>query len=601
MIQRMTTPNPPYFRNLEDFAGIASDWFWETDRRHRFIYFSNRMEQVTRLRRADILGRERDIFAAEPSGPAWQAHLDDLRAHRAFRNFEYHIIRPTDGSVMWLRIAGQPQFDQAGEFTGYRGTGHDITREKMAMMQLEQSNAALAIRNRELDAARQALEQAAYHDPLTGLPNRRAFERALEHCLGLAGGQVTLLHLDLDRFKWVNDTLGHQSGDAVLVTAAQRISAAAGDRGQAYRVGGDEFMVLLTQDIAADLAHEIGTAIVTALTCPIDLAQRQVTIGISIGIAPGIAGQDTAATVIAHADVALYEAKRNGRNQVCQITPQITQRMQVKRQIAATIPGALARGEFTAYFQPQADINTGEIVGAEALVRWHHPACGLLYPADFLDIAAEMGMIEDIDRQVLRLALAAVDKLQARGINLPSMSVNISAPRLMDPRLPADVASSWIDRRCGLSIELLETIYFDDRREVPQIKENLQQLRDMGVEIHSDDFGSGRASIIGLLKVQPDRLKIECSMIRTALRDPRKRKVVAAILEMTRALGIAATAEGVETADDIAAVRSIGCVYYQGKLLAPPLQEPAFIAFLSHQKMATKKKTAGRDDLPFCD
>ncbi|XOY57135.1 MAG: putative bifunctional diguanylate cyclase/phosphodiesterase [Rhodobacterales bacterium] len=596
----MTSQNRPHFRNLEDFAGIASDWFWETDHQHRFIYFSNRMEQVTKISRADVLGRERDIFAAEPSGAAWQAHLADLQAHRAFRNFEYRIIRPTDGSVMWLRIAGEPQFDQAGAFTGYRGTGHDVTREKVAMMQLEQSNAALAIRNRELDEARQALEQAAYHDTLTGLPNRRAFERALEHCLGTADGQVALLHLDLDRFKWVNDTLGHQSGDAVLATAAQRISAAVGDGGQTYRVGGDEFMVLLTQGISANLAHQTGTAIVTALTRPIDLAQRQVTIGISIGIATGSAGQDTAATVIAHADVALYEAKRNGRNQVCQITPQITKRMQIKRQIAATIPGALERGEFTAYFQPQADIETGEIVGAEALVRWHHPECGLLQPADFLDIAAEMGLIEDIDRQVLRLALAVVDKLQARGLNLPSISVNISAPRLMDPRLPDDVASTWTDRRCGLSIELLETIYLDDRREVPQIKENLQQLRDMGVEIHSDDFGSGRASIVGLLKVQPDRLKIECRMIRTALRDPRKSKVIAAILEMTRALGIAATAEGVESAKDISAVRDIGCVYYQGNVLAPPLQEAAFIAFMSRQKMATKTKTAGRDGLPFC-
>ena len=340
----MTSQNRPHFRNLEDFAGIASDWFWETDHQHRFIYFSNRMEQVTKISRADVLGHGREIFAVDQSGPAWQAHLDDLQAHRAFRNFEYRVIWPTDGSVMWLRIAVEPQFDQAGAFTGYRGIGHDVTREKVAMMQLEQSNAALAIRNRELDEARQALEQAAYHDTLTGLPNRRAFERALEHCLGTADVQVALLHLYLDRFKWVNDTLGHQSGDAVLVTAAQRISAAVGDGGQTYRVGGDEFMVLLTQGIPANLAHQTGTAIVTALTRPIDLAQRQVTIGISIGIATGSAGQDTAATVIAHADVALYEAKRNGRNQVCQITPQITKRMQIKRQIAATIPGPLERG-----------------------------------------------------------------------------------------------------------------------------------------------------------------------------------------------------------------------------------------------------------------
>lgn len=136
MNARMTSQNPPHFRNLEDFAGIASDWFWETNHQHRFIYFSNRMEQVTKISRADILGGERDIFAAEPSGAAWQAHLDDLQAYRAFRNFEYRIIRPTDGSEMWLRNAGEPKFDEMGQFTGYRGAGHDITREKVAMMQL---------------------------------------------------------------------------------------------------------------------------------------------------------------------------------------------------------------------------------------------------------------------------------------------------------------------------------------------------------------------------------------------------------------------------------------------------------------------------------
>ncbi|WP_043700379.1 putative bifunctional diguanylate cyclase/phosphodiesterase [Yoonia vestfoldensis] len=594
----MTPQSPSSFRNLEDFAGIASDWFWETDHAHRFTYFSGRMEAVTKLKTADILGRRRDIVAANPAGPDWQAHLDDLNAHRPFRNFEYRIIRPTDGSTMWLRVAGEPLFDPAGRFIGYRGTGHDITREKVAMMQLEESNAALAVRNRELIEARHALEQAAYHDTLTGLPNRRAFERALDGVTGGPAMRIALLHLDLDRFKWVNDTLGHPSGDAVLITAARRISAMVGETGRAYRVGGDEFMVLLTRDIAGDGARRTGCAIVDAMTQPIDLDQRQVTIGVSIGIALGMAGHDDAADLIANADVALYEAKRNGRNQVCQISPQITKRMQARRHIAATIPAALERGEFTAYFQPQADVMSGDIVGAEALVRWHHPERGLIKPAAFLDLAAEMGIIEDIDRLMLRLALAMVDRLHSCGLILPSISVNISAPRLMDPRLPDDVAGCWVDRRCRLSIELLETIYFDDRRENPQIIDNLRRLRDMGVEIRTDDFGSGRASITGLLKVRPDRLKIAGNLIKAAVHDRQQCKVVAAILEMTRALGIAATAEGVETSDDIAVVRDIGCKYYQGNALAPPLDEDDFVAFLSRHRMAAETKKAGLDGLP---
>ncbi|WP_322890543.1 MULTISPECIES: putative bifunctional diguanylate cyclase/phosphodiesterase [unclassified Yoonia] len=596
----MTCATTSTFRNLEDFAGIASDWFWETDHAHRFTYFSTRMEEVTRLRTADLLGRDRVALAAKATSAAWQSHLDDLAAHRPFRDFEYEVIRPSDGSVLWLRTAGVPRFDADGTFIGYRGTGHDITREKLTIMQLEQSNAALAVRNRELHEARHALEQAAYHDILTGLPNRRAFEHALEKALGALGIKLALLHLDLDRFKWVNDTLGHPCGDILLATAAQRVCAAVGDGGQTYRVGGDEFMVLLTRNVTAANATRTGNAIVDAMTAPIDLAQRQVTIGISVGIAFGVAGQDNAAAMTTNADVALYEAKRNGRNQVCTITPQVTTRMQARRRIAATIPAALQRGEFVAYFQPQADALSGDIIGAEALVRWCHPDYGLMKPGTFLDLATEMGMVEDIDRLMLRLALDAMNRLHACGLRLPSISVNISAPRLMDPRLPDDVASCWTDRQCSLSIELLETIYFDDRRENPLIKDNLRSLRDMGVEILTDDFGSGRASITGLLKVRPDRLKIERNLIRAAVSDPQQRKVVAAILEMTRALGIEAMAEGVESAEDITVVRGIGCRYYQGNALAPALSEDDFVAFLSRHKIAAQTKTAGRDGLPLC-
>lgn len=596
----MTGSTASTFRNLEDFAGIASDWFWETDYEHRFTYFSTRMEEVTRLRTAEILGQQRDIVAAAPVGPAWQAHRDDLAAHRPFRDFEYEVIRPSDGSVLWLRTAGVPRFDTDGTFIGYRGTGHDITREKMTILQLEHSNAVLAVRNRELQQARLALEQAAFTDTLTGLPNRRAFESDFDRVLGRSGGRIGLLHLDLDRFKWVNDTLGHPSGDEVLVIAAQRIAAATGDWGQTYRVGGDEFMVLLTRDMTAEVASGIGKTIIAAMAPPIDLAERQVTIGISIGMTTGTAGQDDAAALIASTDVALYEAKRNGRNQLCQISRDIIERVRARRQIAASIPAALERGEIGAYFQPQADVWTGDIIGAEALVRWHHPAMGVMKPAAFLDLAAEIGKIEEIDRLMLRLALAAVDRLYAGGLHLPSISVNISAPRLTDPRLPDDVASCWTDRRCRLSIELLETIYFDDRRENPQIAENLRRLRDMGVEIHTDDFGSGRASITGLLKVRPDRLKIARNLIRAAVTDPQQRRVVAAILEMTRALGIEAMAEGVETATDIAVIRSIGCKYYQGNLLAAPLPEEDLIRFLSRHKIAPETKTADRDGLPLC-
>ena len=284
----MTSAPDNTFRNLEDFAGIASDWFWETDADHRFTYFSDRMELVTQIKPSSILGIRRDTLAkAKSADPKWRKHLDDLQAHRPFRNFEYTINRQTDGSPLWMRIAGQPLFDKDGRFIGYRGTGHDVTREKEIISRLMETNAALADRNRELDEARSAIERTANEDPLTKLGNRRAFERDLQNALDIARPEIALLHIDLDRFKWINDTLGHPAGDAVLIAAADRISDVSRDVGRAYRVGGDEFMIIIARNASSDLAHWIGDQMIETMAEPIRHSGHRTTVGVSVGIALG--------------------------------------------------------------------------------------------------------------------------------------------------------------------------------------------------------------------------------------------------------------------------------------------------------------------------
>lgn len=580
------------FRNLEDFAGIASDWFWETDAEHRFTYFSDRMEEVTKMSVKAIIGTQRTNIARESiTDPKWRDHFADLDAHRPFRNFEYSLQRPTDGSIMWLRIAGQPLFDKTGAFIGYRGTGHDITPEIEAMRKQAESIAALAERNAELDEARQALERNAYEDALTGLLNRRAFERDLTAALRTARMQTWLLHIDLDRFKWVNDTLGHPAGDAVLMAAAARITKVVNDLGEVYRVGGDEFMVVMTKETTTDQAVMIGDSIIEAMAVPVEHEQRRATVGASIGIAFGTAGHMSPAKLVANADVALYEAKRSGRNTLCQVTPQMQARIQAHRQLVSDIPLAIERREFIPFFQPQVHVGTGAVVGAEALVRWFHPELGLLQPGAFLGAAAELGLVAEIDRLMLRQALDTANRLRMRGLVLPSVSVNISAARLMDPTLPDDIEELWIDRSCKLCIELLETIYFDESHETPQFTENLNRLREIGVRIETDDFGSGRASITGLLKIRPDRLKIDRTLIRSAVTDPITRSVVASILEMTRGLGIEAMAEGVETSEDIEAIRTLGCSIFQGYALSYPLSEADLASYLQ-----SKHRRSENDD-----
>ncbi|MFQ1702694.1 EAL domain-containing protein [Loktanella agnita] len=597
----MSKPPKKKIRDLEDFAGIASDWFWETDSEHRFTYFSNRIEQVVGFTAASLIGKRRDTITAENADdPHWQRHFDDLANRRPFREFEYMVRRVDFPGPLWVRTAGQPKFDKKGNFLGYCGTGHDVTAEKTAILRLEQSNAALQERNRQLDEARQIIERAAFEDSLTGLPNRRAFERDLQKAIAETGQRVGLLQIDLDRFKWVNDTWGHPAGDEVLRLTANRLRAATGRKGCVYRIGGDEFMVIVHGNTTQEHADWIGDSIVEKMDEPLPLQQQQLVSGASVGIAVSEPGPSDMGDLIRHADMALYEAKRGGRGAACRITPALLARMEDRRRLIADIPAGLERGEFIPYFQPQIDAETNVIIGVEALVRWQHPERGLLAPATFLEGACSLGLTSAIDRAILRESMATVNRLAATGVILPALALNISEARLLDARFPADITEHWTERRCQLCLELLETIYFDDTQNNLHFSQILHQLRDLGVSIEIDDFGSGRASITGLIKIQPDRLKIDRGLVKDVVSDPKKRSVVLAILEMSQALGIDAIAEGVETQTDIDAMRDLGCRAFQGYAIARPLSEDSFAAFLVGKKIGHRPetKTAGPKGLP---
>ena len=568
------------YRDLEDFAGIASDWFWETDADHRFCYFSAKMQEVTKFNPNELLGRKRDaIRFKDMSEEVWNAHLEDLKARRPFRNFEYQMRRPHDDSLLWVRISGDPEFCENGDFLGYRGTGHDITHERLSMRRLEATNAALADSNKQLRDLQDSLKRSAFEDPLTALYNRRAFEEHVETKLAQPDTQVTLLHIDLDRFKWVNDTLGHPAGDFVLQTAASRIKLAVSDMGNVYRLGGDEFAVI-SRCMDGTVAHTISQAIVTAMMEPIEFGQRRTTVRASIGVAIENTNDTTPQRLIGYADAALYEAKRGGRNAVCIINDTIKANIDHHRGLAADILDGLESDAFLPHFQPQVDTRTGEVIGVEALVRWAHPDKGLLPPGDFFAAAREQGLMQRIDRIMMQKSIAAVNRIRAQGLLLGGLSINLSEARLMDPNLINDVKNLWADRSFTLTLELLETIYFDESSDTDQFIANIARLRDMGVQIDTDDFGSGRASLTGLLKVRPDRLKIDRCLIKKIVSSPVQRNMVSTILEMAKALGIDCIAEGVETADCVAEIESLGCYKMQGYAIARPMDETALIDFL---------------------
>ena len=307
-------------RNLDDFAGIASDWFWETDAEHRFTYFSARMEEVTRMRASDIIGRRRDQqqqICQEDTDFA--AHLDDLKNHRPFRNLEYRVKRQMCDGYMWLRVSGDPIFDADGVFQGYRGAGHDITAERESRDRLSRINQALTAKNQELEHLRRKLELAAFEDPLTGLPNRRAFDGSLANVLSQTPDNLALMIIDLDRFKLVNDTLGHPAGDMVLVTAASRIAELCDHSTKVFRIGGDEFAVVHSACFEPSVAATLGDAIVRKVSSPIMFDGQDVDIGASVGFALCKGVPTSAQRLFAQADSALYAAKRAGRNRVASV------------------------------------------------------------------------------------------------------------------------------------------------------------------------------------------------------------------------------------------------------------------------------------------
>ncbi|MEL6959973.1 MAG: sensor domain-containing diguanylate cyclase [Pseudomonadota bacterium] len=311
----MARPASSSQRNLEDFAGIASDWFWETDADHRFVYFSAGLEEVTGVPISEMIGHRRDLSPLVADTTAdFEAHLDDLRNHRSFRNFEYRVkLRSTD-DYRWVRVSGEPVFDDVGNFLGYRGAGHNITDEKRALEKLEIANAALRARNAELNKLRRELELAAFEDPLTGLRNRRAFDTAIDAALAVERPAIALLLVDLDQFKIINDTYGHPAGDMALVTTAERLAQHCPTEAEAFRIGGDEFAVLFSNCFRPSIASDLADTILNAMFQPISFGDTDFSCAVSVGIAHSYAPNTSPSQLIARADAALYDAKHDGRN-----------------------------------------------------------------------------------------------------------------------------------------------------------------------------------------------------------------------------------------------------------------------------------------------
>jgi diguanylate cyclase (GGDEF)-like protein/PAS domain S-box-containing protein len=436
--------------------------------------------------------------------------------------------------------------------------------------------------------ARRAMEERlrheALHDPLTGLANRRLLLERLSAALERGrrrGGGTALLFLDLDRFKLVNDSLGHPVGDRLLVAVAERLRAAAGPGDTVARFGGDEFAVLLDGAPGADAALRRGEAIQRALSSPVGLDGFEVFTSASIGVAVAGAQADGPEALLRGADAAMYRAKLQGPGR-CEVYDRAMHARALARlRMESDLRRALDRGEVTAHYQPIVSLATGRVCGVEALARWRHPERGWVQPAEFVPAAEETGLILDLGRRVLAEACGRAGEWSAGETDRLHVSVNLSVKQLAQADLVEQVRRTLEEtgmEPARLRLEVTESVLVDNPAAAAA---TLGRLKELGIRVWMDDFGTGYSSLSALHRLPIDGLKVDRSFVQAMGQDGRAGQVVASVLAMARGLGLEVVAEGIERDDQLAGLRLLGCDAGQGFLFSPAADADSLRALLA--------------------
>ncbi|MDO9417128.1 sensor domain-containing protein [Pararhizobium sp.] len=555
-------------RSLELALEISQIGVFEANIDTGSLHWDDRLLEIYGVTREEISNSTFDwesMLHPDDAERAMRTVADSAKDARPFTN-EFRIVR-RDGSIRHIRARGAPYIDKSGTHR-LIGANWDVTPDIELRAELERSKVLAEQRSDDLEAAKVSIEYNALHDHLTGLPNRRYMDQTLEQtaaeCL-VSGASVAILHIDLDRFKQINDTLGHQAGDSMLVHVAEVLSKNMRSGDFVARVGGDEFVFIST--VAPDQTRKlaiIAGRIIEELRRPVEFNGHLCRFGASIGIACDGPNVDPKQLLI-NADIALYRAKSLGRNRYEFFSHEIQAQILTTKRVADEILHGIEQNAFVAYYQPQFDAKTFDVVGVETLARWDHPVRGILAPDSFLNIAEDLNVVAVIDHSILTQALNDLKAWQRNGIAIPKVSVNVSSRRLHDPHLADSLRSLNIEPGT-VSFELLESIFLDDVDVT--VTENLRQIRSLGIDIEIDDFGTGHASIVSLLQLSPRRLKIDRTLVNPIDTSVEQRKLVGSMIEIGRSLGIEVVAEGVETFAHAAILRDLGCDILQGYAFA---------------------------------
>jgi diguanylate cyclase (GGDEF)-like protein len=456
-------------------------------------------------------------------------------------------------------------FDAAGVFKGYRGVGKDITERK-------------------LDEER--IQFLANHDALTALPNRAMFTEVLNLSIQNArryGRHFAVLFIDLDRFKVINDTLGHEAGDRLLLEMAKRLTHTVRSSDVVARLGGDEFVVLVQEVSEPKQVAAVARKILAALVQPLSMNQQEVRMTASIGICmyPGDAQDEQ--SLMKNADIAMYRAKEDGKNNYKYYSEEINVHSFEKLALETSLRRGLERDEFLLHYQAKLDLRTGAITGVEALVRWKHPDLGMVPPGQFIPLAEETGLIVPIGKWVLRTACAQVVDWQRRGLPSMRMAVNLSARQFADDSLVADIEAVLSETAIApdlLELELTESMVIQNTERAGRV---LADIKRLGVRLAIDDFGVGYSSLSHLKRFPIDTLKVDRSFIRDIPADPEDKAITEAIIAMGKSLSLTVVAEGVETLEQQEFLREHACDEMQGFYFSKPIPADQFAEFLSER------------------
>jgi diguanylate cyclase (GGDEF)-like protein/PAS domain S-box-containing protein len=543
---------------LNEFEENASDWLWEIDADLRYKNVSARAAAVAGKRPEEMNGQNPSIVfgktvpKADDTDNLALTLVQAIAARQSFRDTVVPVM--IKGEERFWSLSGRPVYDKAGKFAGYHGVGSDISDGRLHQRQIQ---------------------FLVNHDSLTGLPNRAMFNSLLER--GFAAGQpFGLLYLDLDHFRAVNETEGHEAADELLKRAAARLLAHASGEVMLARLAGDEFAII-HPGTDTDMLADFATSIAADLSQPYQIAAKTLTVGVSIGIVLAPRDGETAAELMKHAVLAVTRAKTEQRGGYKFYDAAMDDEQQKRRTMRADLGLALANGELRLDFQPVIDLGRNRLIGAEALLRWKHPKHGMMPPGDFIPLAEESGLIGPIGEWVLQEACRVAAGWPAE----MSIAVNLSPVQFGQAGLAAKVTGALAEAGLAanrLELEITESAMLDHNSGIEGI---LKELHGQGIRIALDDFGTGYSSLSYLRRFPFNKIKIDRSFVKELSTDSDDSSIVLAIIGLAERLKMCVTAEGVETAAQAELLNGFGCPQAQGYLFSRPVPAEKMAAIIA--------------------